>query len=75
MRASGGGGVSGGEFSREALRELLGDEAFEQAQAAGRNAPDPSPELVERVRRIFAAAELSSRPIEQESARHLPRAA
>ena len=64
-----------GRYSREALRARLGDDAFEHATALGRTAPPPSPQLVERVRRIFAAAELSSRPIEQESARQMPRAA
>lgn len=46
-----------GEFSRDALRARLGDEVFEQAEALGRSAPEPSPQLVEQVRRIFAAAE------------------
>lgn len=67
--------MSGGEFSREALRAFLGDEACDHAEAIALAAPPPSPELVEKLRRIFAAAELSGRPVEQESVRSLPRAA
>lgn len=65
-----------GRYSREALRARLGDDAFEHATALGRTAPPPSPQLVERVRRIFAAAELSAaRQRETETADALPRAA
>lgn len=67
--------MSGGEFSREALRAYLGDEVFEAAEAIAHNAPRATPQAVERVRRIFAAAELSSRPVERESAGSMPRAA
>lgn len=48
-----------GEFFREALRAFLGDDVFEQAEAIAHNAPPASPQVVERVRRIFAAAQLS----------------
>lgn len=43
-----------GEFSREALRARLGDAAFEAAERAALEAPTPSPEVVERIRLIFA---------------------
>lgn len=65
-----------GRYSREALRARLGDDAFEHATALGRTAPPPSPQLVERVRRIFAAAELGgAREREAETAHTLHRAA
>lgn len=68
--------MSGGEFSREALRAYLGDEVFEAAEAIAHNAPPASPQAVERVRRIFAAAELGDmRQRETPTADALPRAA
>lgn len=65
-----------GEFSREALRAYLGDEVFEAAEAIADNAPPASPQAVERVRRIFAAAELAAtRERGAVTAAALPRAA
>lgn len=58
-------------YCRPCLRARLGDEAFEHATALGRNAPPPSPQLVEKVRRIFAAAELSARAQEAATGRRL----
>lgn len=45
------------EGSREALAAILGPEALARAEAIGRSAPSPSPELVEQVRHIFMRAE------------------
>ncbi|MFS8199024.1 hypothetical protein ACLVWQ_10055 (plasmid) [Streptomyces sp. CWNU-52B] len=38
----------------EERREILGDEVIEQIRQRVALAPDPSPELVEKLRRIFA---------------------
>lgn len=45
-----------GEFSREALRKRVGAHVFEYATRAAAQAPAPSPELVERLRLVFAPA-------------------
>lgn len=44
-----------GYYSREALRRRLGDEAFEDAERQAREAPEPSLEMVELVRRVFGS--------------------
>lgn len=58
-----------GDYSREALRARLGDAAFEDAAQQAAQAPEASPELVERLRRIFApTVRRLSRPAEHDSA-------
>lgn len=42
-------------MTREERRALLGDEAIEQIRLRVAQAPDPSPELVEKLRRILTA--------------------
>lgn len=41
-------------MTREERRALLGDEVIERIRKRVAEAPDPSPELVEKLRRIFA---------------------
>lgn len=41
-------------MTREERHALLGAEAIEQIRQRVAQAPDPSPELVEKLRRIFA---------------------
>lgn len=43
-----------GQFSREALRARMGERAFALAEQAAHDAPAPSPEAIERARRLFA---------------------
>jgi hypothetical protein len=43
-----------GDFSREAFAARLGASAFALAEADGNGAPDPGPELIERLRQILA---------------------
>jgi hypothetical protein len=57
----------GARFSREALRARLGDAAFEDAERQAANAPEPTPELVELVRLVFAPTVRAWRPELQHS--------
>jgi hypothetical protein len=63
-----------GEFSREALEGRLGPVLFAYAEEQGRSAPDPTPELVERLRRIFAPT-VARLAAERATARREPAAA
>lgn len=45
-----------GDFSREAFAARLGKAANALAEAEGTGAPDPGPELIERLHQIFAPA-------------------